>query len=75
MPTYNLNINKKVYKLNAEADMPLVWAIRDLVNLKGTKFGCGMAQCGACTVHLDGQAVRSCQLPLSSIPKKLKLLL
>ncbi|MBK6977769.1 MAG: (2Fe-2S)-binding protein [Cytophagaceae bacterium] len=73
MPTYNLNINKKVYKLNAEADMPLVWAIRDLVNLKGTKFGCGMAQCGACTVHLDGQAVRSCQLPLSSIPKKAKI--
>lgn len=73
MPIFNLNINNKTYKINAEGDMPLVWAIRDLANLKGTKFGCGMAQCGACTVHLDGQAIRSCQLPLSSIAKKAKI--
>ncbi len=71
MPIYNLNINNKVFKITAEADMPLVWAIRDLANLKGTKFSCGMAQCGACTVHLDGQAIRSCQMPLSALSKKL----
>lgn len=73
MAIFNLNINNKVYKITAEADMPLVWAIRDLANLKGTKFGCGMAQCGACTVHLDGQPIRSCQMPLSAISKKAKI--
>ncbi len=73
MPTYTLSINNKPTKITAEADMPLVWAIRDLAGLKGTKFGCGIAQCGACTVHLDGQAVRSCQIPLSSISKKAKI--
>ena len=56
-----LDINGTVHEIEAEADMPLLWAIRDLVGLTGTKFGCGMAQCGACTVHLDGVPVRSCQ--------------
>jgi isoquinoline 1-oxidoreductase subunit alpha len=56
-----LDINGTVHEIDAEADMPLLWAIRDLVGLTGTKFGCGMAQCGACTVHLDGVPVRSCQ--------------
>ena len=73
MPTYTLSINNKPTKIIAEADMPLVWAIRDFAGLKGTKFGCGVAQCGACTVHIDGQAVRSCQLPLSAISKKAKI--
>lgn len=73
MPTYNLSINNTKYTLNAEADMPLLWAIRDLAGLKGTKYGCGIAQCGACTIHLDGNAVRSCQLPISSISKKNKI--
>ena len=55
-----LKINQKEYSVDASPDMPLLWAIRDVVGLTGTKFGCGMAQCGACTVHLDGEAVRSC---------------
>lgn len=73
MPTFNLNINNKVYKISAEADMPLVWAIRDLANLKGTKFGCGIAQCGSCTVLINNQAIRSCQMPLSAVSKKAKI--
>lgn len=70
MAAYTLTINKKKTKVEAEPDMPLLWVIRDVVGLKGTKFGCGMAQCGACTIHLDGQAVRSCQIPVSSLTKK-----
>src|SRR6218665_2405827 len=70
MAAYTLSINKKKTKVEAEPDMPLLWVIRDVVGLKGTKFGCGMAQCGACTIHLDGQAVRSCQIPVSSVAKK-----
>jgi len=56
-----LSINGVDHSVDADKDMPLLWAIRDLVGLTGTKFGCGMAQCGACTVHLDGAPVRSCQ--------------
>ena len=67
MSAYNLSINEKSYTIDAEPDMPLLWAIRDLVGLKGTKFGYGMALCGACTVHLDGSPTRSCQIPLSSL--------
>jgi len=55
-----LNINDKNFEIDADPDMPLLWAIRDLVGLTGTKFGCGVAQCGACVVHLNGEAVRSC---------------
>jgi isoquinoline 1-oxidoreductase subunit alpha len=62
-----LNINGTVRDLDAPPDMPLLWVIRDLAGLPGTKFGCGMAQCGACTVHLDGQPVRSCVLPVSAV--------
>jgi aerobic-type carbon monoxide dehydrogenase small subunit (CoxS/CutS family) len=62
-----LHINGTDREIDAPADMPLLWVIRDLAGLPGTKFGCGMAQCGACTVHLDGQPVRSCVLPISAV--------
>ena len=66
----DLHINGQSVAVNAPGDMPLLWALRDIVGLTGTKFGCGIAQCGACTVHLDGQPVRSCVLPVGSIGKK-----
>ncbi len=67
MPKYVLTINDKAYNVEAAADTPLLWVIRDLAGLKGTKYGCGMALCGACTIHLNGQAVRSCSIPVSSV--------
>lgn len=70
MPSYNLSINGKTYKVEADPKMPLLWVIRDLVGLQGTKYGCGMAQCGACTVHINGNPVRSCTLPVSSAAKQ-----
>ncbi len=60
-----LNINGKPFDVDVEEDTPLLWVLRDTVGLKGTKFGCGIAACGACTVHLDGEAVRSCSYPVS----------
>jgi isoquinoline 1-oxidoreductase alpha subunit len=65
--TVRLTINGRVTDVNADPDMPLLWALRDVVGLTGTKFGCGAAFCGACTVHLDGQPVRSCQTPIGSV--------
>ena len=65
-----LTINGKVHTLDVPDDMPLLWGLRDVVGLTGTKFGCGIAQCGACTVHLDGAAVRSCVLPVSAVAGK-----
>jgi len=62
-----LNINGQNHDLEVPPDMPLLWALRDVAGLTGTKFGCGIAQCGACTVHLDGVAVRSCQLPVGVV--------
>jgi aerobic-type carbon monoxide dehydrogenase small subunit (CoxS/CutS family) len=62
-----LDINGTAREVDAPPDMPLLWVLRDLVGLPGTKFGCGMAQCGACTVHLDGKPVRSCVTPVSSV--------
>ena len=62
-----LKINGEVRDVDAPDDMPLLWVLRDLVGLTGTKFGCGIAQCGACTVHVDGKAVRSCLLPVGMI--------
>ena len=56
----SLNVNQKTYQVDADPNMPLLWAIRDLIGLTGTKYGCGVAQCGACVVHLNGEAVRSC---------------
>ncbi|MDH4557968.1 (2Fe-2S)-binding protein [Pseudomonas sp. BN417] len=61
-----LNLNGKDHELDVPADMPLLWALRDVANLTGTKYGCGMALCGACTVQLDGQATRSCITPVSA---------
>ncbi len=61
-----LTVNGQPHTLDADPDMPLLWALRDLLDLTGTKFGCGVAQCGACTVHLDGQPVRSCATPVSA---------
>ena len=65
-----LNINGKAQKVNVPLDMPLLWALRDVIGLTGTKFGCGMALCGACTIHLDGQPIRSCVTPLAAAAGK-----
>ena len=67
MAAISLNVNGKKYSLDIDPQMPLLWAIRDFVGLKGTKFGCGMAQCGACTVHLEGKPTRSCVLPVQAV--------
>ena len=66
MATFNLKINGQSHSVEADADTPLLWVLRDHVGLVGTKFGCGIAQCGACTVHADGNAVRSCFVPVSN---------
>ncbi|HZI69445.1 MAG: (2Fe-2S)-binding protein [Ginsengibacter sp.] len=70
MSEYTLNVNNKNYKIDVDPQMPLLWAIRDFVGLKGTKFGCGIAQCGACTVHLEGTPIRSCSFPVSAAAGK-----
>ncbi|AZJ31554.1 MULTISPECIES: (2Fe-2S)-binding protein [Tenacibaculum] len=67
MPNYTLKINGKSVSFEADADTPLLWVLRDELNMVGTKFGCGIAQCGACTVHVDGTAMRSCQLQISML--------
>ncbi|MFS2024892.1 (2Fe-2S)-binding protein [Massilia sp. CT11-137] len=64
-----LDVNGKVHQLDVDPGMPLLWALRDHLHLTGTKYGCGIGQCGACTVHLDGEAVRSCLIPVSSVEK------
>lgn len=66
----SLSVNGESHSVDVPADMPLLWVLRDVIGLTGTKFGCGIAQCGACTVHLDGQPVRSCVLPVGSIGNK-----
>lgn len=67
MPMYNLQINGKKFSADVAEDTPLLWVLRDHLGLIGTKYGCGIATCGACTIHLDGEATRSCVLPVSSI--------
>lgn len=62
----NLKINQKEYKVDVESDTPLLWVLRDTLGMKGTKFGCGIGQCGACTIHLNGVATRTCILPVSA---------
>jgi isoquinoline 1-oxidoreductase alpha subunit len=69
MATYQLSINNQSVSVEAEADTPLLWVLRDELDLKGTKFGCGKGLCGACTVHLNGNAVRSCSLPIATATK------
>ena len=70
MTTVSLNVNGHAHQVQADADTPLLWVLRDDIGLTGTKFGCGVAQCGACTVHLDGQPVRSCVTPATSVAGK-----
>lgn len=67
MATFSLNVNGKKQEVDVDPNTPVLWVLRDHLNLVGTKFGCGMAQCGACTIHLDGTATRSCMLPVSSV--------
>jgi isoquinoline 1-oxidoreductase subunit alpha len=67
MASFNLKINGKSYQTEADADTPLLWVLRDHLDLVGTKYGCGMAMCGACTVHINGEATRSCVLPVSAV--------
>lgn len=67
MATYKLNINGKSYQADVEPDTPLLWVLRDHLGLVGTKYGCGIAQCGACTIHVNGEAMRSCVYPVSSV--------
>ena len=65
MPKYNLKINNSTYEVEAESDMPLLWVLRDILELTGTKYGCGIGQCGACTILINGEATRSCLLPVA----------
>jgi isoquinoline 1-oxidoreductase subunit alpha len=65
-----LNVNGKTVEVDAESDTPLLWVLRDSLSMTGTKYGCGIAQCGACTVHVDGQAMRSCTIPASAMVGK-----
>ncbi len=70
MAIFNIKINGKKKEVDVAPDTPILWVLRDHVKLVGTKFGCGIAQCGACTVHLDGEAVRSCSIPISAVGDK-----
>lgn len=67
MAKFTLNINGKEHQVDVDPDTPMLWVLRDHLRLVGTKFGCGVSVCGACTIHLDGEAVRSCQLPVSAV--------
>ena len=67
---YALEVNEQTYKIEVEPDMPLLWVLRDILGLTGTKYSCGVGLCGACTVHLDGEAIRSCQVPVSDADGK-----
>ncbi|MEM9720191.1 MAG: (2Fe-2S)-binding protein [Bacteroidota bacterium] len=70
MATFNLSVNGETHQVDVAPETPILWVLRDHLNLVGTKFGCGIAQCGACTIHLDGRATRSCVLPVSSVADK-----
>lgn len=67
MAQFKLKINGKLHQVHVDPNTPMLWVLRDHLDLVGTKFGCGIAQCGACTIHMDGNAVRACQLPVSSV--------
>jgi isoquinoline 1-oxidoreductase subunit alpha len=66
----HLTINQQPYAVDADPEMPLLWVLRDVLGLTGTKYGCGIAQCGACTVHVEGRAVRSCVVPVAAVERK-----
>jgi isoquinoline 1-oxidoreductase alpha subunit len=66
----HLTINQQPYTVDADPEMPLLWVLRDVLGLTGTKYGCGIAQCGACTVHVEGRAVRSCVVPVATVERK-----
>ncbi|MEL7020993.1 MAG: (2Fe-2S)-binding protein [Bacteroidota bacterium] len=70
MLTFELNVNGEIRKVEAAEDTPLLWVLRDELQLVGTKYGCGIAQCGACTVHIDGVAMRSCSIPASRLTEQ-----
>ncbi len=70
MASFSLNVNGKKQTVDVDPNTPMLWVLRDHLNLVGTKYGCGIAQCGACTIHLDGVAIRSCQLPVSVVGDK-----
>jgi isoquinoline 1-oxidoreductase alpha subunit len=67
---HQIQVNGKTRRVDVDADTPLLWVLRDHLQLTGTKFGCGVAQCGACTVHIDGQPLRSCSIPVSAVGKR-----
>ncbi|MEQ9405686.1 MAG: (2Fe-2S)-binding protein [Cyclobacteriaceae bacterium] len=67
MASYSINVNGKSHQVDVEPDTPILWVLRDHLKLVGTKYGCGIAQCGACTIHADGEAIRSCSLPVSAV--------
>ena len=69
----SLNVNGKPYEVDVEPDTPLLWVLRDTIGLTGTRYGCGIAQCGACTVHIDGAPVRSCSMPIGSLAAGAKI--
>lgn len=72
MATFNINVNGRDHTVDVDSDTPILWVLRDTLNLVGTKYGCGIAQCGACTIHIDGQASRSCSLPIgTAVGKKI----
>lgn len=70
MADYTLHVNGTSHEVSVSSDTPLLWVLRDHLNLVGTKYGCGIAQCGACTIHIDGNAMRSCSLPIKSVGDK-----
>jgi isoquinoline 1-oxidoreductase subunit alpha len=70
MSKFEIQINGTLHKIEVDPDMPLLWVLRDIIDLKGTKYGCGIGMCGACTVHSEGKPVRSCQIPIGAIKAK-----
>src|SRR5690606_6126627 len=70
MAVFTLNVNKKKHEVDVAPDMPMLWVLREVLDLTGTKFGCGVAQCGSCTIHVDGTPVKSCVLPVSAAEGK-----
>ena len=70
LKVFQINVNNKIRKVEADPSTPLLWVLRDYLNLVGTKYGCGISQCGACTVHLNGDAIRSCVYPISAVGKQ-----